>query len=93
MLTIDWPTILGEIALCLGDEDAQGRMLPCSTYALAERLKVPRGTLRGWMDGSSPKWEDGERILDEWSLLTCKARIFAPRVSVFSAARVRLDSA
>jgi len=93
MIDIDWPTILQEISLCLGDEDAQGRRTSCSTYALAERLKVPRGTLRGWQDGSSPKWEDGERILVQWCLLTCKAREFAPTVRVLSAAKVRLDSA
>lgn len=79
MNAIDWSTLLSEIAYCLGDEDAQGRKTPCSTVQLADNLGVPRGTLRGWLDGSEPKHGEGERLLDRWCVLTCKARIFAPR--------------
>ena len=48
------------------------------TIQLAEALKIPRGTLRGWMDGSEPRHTDGEALLDRWCRMTGKARIFAP---------------
>lgn len=77
---IDWPQVLGELALLLGDVDPQAPHLrvPCSQEKLAVALGVARGTLRGWMDGSEPKHGDGERLLVRWCTLTGKARIFAP---------------
>lgn len=80
MTSIDWPTLLGEIAHVLGDEDPANpdARTPCSQERLAASLGVPRGTLRGWMDGSEPKHTDGERLLARWCSLTGKARCFAP---------------
>jgi len=80
LAAIDWPTVLDEIATVLGDIDpATGRRVPVSVVVLAESLGVARGTLRGWLDGSEPRHQDGERLLDRWCTLTGKARAFAPR--------------
>lgn len=81
MTPIDWPKLLEEVALCLGDPDPQlaGQRVPCSTLQLADQLAVARGTLRGWLDGSEPKHADGEQLLARWCALTGKDRIFAPR--------------
>lgn len=78
--TIDWPKLLDDIAWLMGEGDFAFEQVrkPLSTYELADHLKVPRGTLRGWMDGSEPKHCDGERVLLEWCRLTSKAREFAP---------------
>jgi hypothetical protein len=78
---IDWAALLGEIAWLLGDPEPhlEGQRVPCSQERLATALGVPRGTLRGWMDGSEPKHTDGEKLLDRWCGLTGKARLFAPR--------------
>jgi hypothetical protein len=81
MLPIDWPKIIEEIADRLGEEDpvCPGQRIPCSGRPLAAQLSQPRSTLQGWIDGSEPKHADGEALLDRWSQLTGKARIFAPR--------------
>jgi len=81
MASIDWPKLLEEIALCLGEPDPQraGQRVACSTLQLSEQLGVPRGTLRGWLDGSEPKHGEGERLVQRWAALTGKAALFAPR--------------
>lgn len=77
---VDWCRVLGDIAYLLGEPDGtlEGVRAPCSERDLADALGVPRGTLRGWMDGSEPRHADGEQLLDRWCKLTAKARIFAP---------------
>jgi hypothetical protein len=80
MTSIDWPALLSDIAYQLGEPDAANpeRQVPCSQDRLATALGVPRGTLRGWMDGSEPRHTDGERLIARWVSLTGKARCFAP---------------
>jgi len=87
----DWPKILGDIAYLLGEPNARNPQLrdPISSYQLADALHVPRGTLRGWMDGSEPKHTDGERLLERWCALTGRSRSFAPVCRVLSAAQAR----
>lgn len=77
---IDWPALLGDLAHLMGEQDGPdpAQRAPCSQERLASALGVPRGTLRGWMDGSEPRHADGERLLDAWSRHTGKARMFAP---------------
>lgn len=76
---VDWCRVLGDIAHLLGDVDQPSpTRMPCSQEQLAAALKIPRGTLRGWMDGSEPRHTDGEALLDRWCRMTGKARIFAP---------------
>lgn len=99
---IDWPAVLQDVALLLGEAGPGGARpsVPCSTQDLADDLKVARGTLRGWLDGSEPRHSDGERVLDRWCCLTGRRREFAPilrplrtaTVASFPAAR-RLESA
>ena len=76
---IDWPQLLADLAHMLGDDDPLGRRMPLNHYGLANALSVPRGTLRGWLDGSEPKHSDGERLVDRWRVLSGKPAEFAPR--------------
>ena len=88
----DWPQLLAEIAYLLGDPTPENPDVrePLSQRLLADRLEIPRETLRGWMDGSEPRHTDGERLIAVWVQLTGKARTFIPTTRVsFSAARVR----
>jgi hypothetical protein len=77
---IDWPKVLDDIAYLLGEPLPANELLRASVSQekLADALDAPRGTVRGWLDGSEPKHSDGERILGYWSRLTGKARTFAP---------------
>lgn len=78
--SIDWPRVLGDIAHLLGDPEHGNpdARVPCSQERLSTALDVPRGTLRGWMDGSEPKHGDGQRLLQRWHAMTGKALEFAP---------------
>lgn len=80
MMTIDWPSILADLAYRLGEPDAANpdARTPCGERTLAGYLGVPRGTLRGWMEGSEPRHADGELLLVRWCVLTGKDRSFAP---------------
>lgn len=77
---IDWPKVLEEIAYMLGDARTDNEQLrdPVSQEKLADALTAPRGTLRGWLDGSEPRHSDGERLIAHWCRLTGKARTFVP---------------
>lgn len=90
-LAIDWPKVFDELAYLLGDvvEPDTGRREPVSVSALADALKVPRGTLRYWIDGSEPRHVDGEGVLMVWCRLTGKGRDFAPRTRRPLSAHVR----
>lgn len=79
-LPIAWPLLIEDVAYLLGDE-LQGTPVreSASLQAVADRLRVPRGTLRGWLDGAEPKHVDGERLLAAWCSLSGKSREFAPR--------------
>jgi hypothetical protein len=79
-VTLDWSELLREIALALGEADAANpdARTPCSQERLAQALQVPRGTLRNWLDGSEPRFSDGDRILAGWCTLTGKAAAHAP---------------
>jgi hypothetical protein len=72
--------VLEEIAYLLGDPRTDNEQLrdPVSQERLADALATPRGTLRGWLDGSEPRHNDGERIIVFWCRLTGKARTFLP---------------
>lgn len=77
---IDWPKVLDDIAYLLGEPRTDNEQLrtPVSQEKLADALAAPRGTLRGWLDGSEPRHSDGEKLLITWCRLTGKARTFAP---------------
>lgn len=88
--TIDWPALLADVAYLLGEpEVGTMRRTPCGTRDLAKHLGIPRMTVVGWIDGSRPRWDEGELLLSRWSALTGKAREYAPRTKVvYSAAKV-----
>lgn len=85
---VDFTKVLDDIAYLLGDARLDNPLLrdPCSQEKLAEALDVPRGTLRGWIDGSEPRHADGEKLLVTWCRLTGKARTFAPASRVLYSA-------
>jgi hypothetical protein len=92
---IDWSKVLDDIAYLLGEPLPQNADLrtSLSERKLADALKVPRGTLVGWMGGSEPRHSDGEVILAHWCRLTGKARTFVPVDRyVLSAAKVVVKS-
>ena len=91
-MKVDWPKLLGDIAYLQGEPDPQNasQRVPCSTVLLADHLGVARGTLRGWLDGSVPKHDEGERLIDVWCKLSGKSPTFLPREHhTLSASRVR----
>jgi hypothetical protein len=91
-MRVDWPTLLDDIAYLLGDVDPMNptARMPCMQKTLAAYLKVARGTLRGWLDGSRPKHDEGERLIEVWCRLNGKARDFTPvNRSSTSAAQMR----
>jgi len=78
---IDFAKVLDEIAYLLGDDlPGSPAHVPVSQERLADHLRVPRGTLRGWKDGSEPRHADGEQLIEQWCLLTGKARTFIPLI-------------
>jgi hypothetical protein len=90
-VTLDWSELLREIAHALGEPDAQNPDVrtPCSQERLGQALQVPRGTLRNWLDGSEPRFSDGDRILAAWCQLTGKGAGFAPKHRAPLSARQR----
>ena len=91
-MTIDWPALLSDIAYLLGDyapDDASQR-IPCGERPLARYLGVSRGTLRHWVSGGTPRYDDGCMMLERWCALSNKSDMFAPRHQrMLSAAKTR----
>lgn len=90
-LPIDWTRVLEDIAWQLGEPSFAFPQVrtPAGTRVVACRLKVSRSTMLRWIDGSEPKYSDGESILRLWCSLTGKAAEFAPRARrSLSAAKV-----
>lgn len=77
---VNWHQLLQDLAYLLGEviPHQPERRQPVSTSQLADAIGQPRGTVRGWIDGSEPKHADGEALLDRWCRLSGKAREFAP---------------
>jgi len=91
-MRVDWSKLLGDIAYLLGEPDTvnPGMRVACSQEKLADGLGVSRGTMRGWMEGSRPKHDEGERLIAYWCRLTGKTRTFVPlERQSFSASKVR----
>lgn len=89
---IDIPRVLEDIAYMLGEVEPVNRLVrvPLSSVKLAEALGIPRGTLRGWMDGGDPGLHHGLMIIGLWCQVTGKAQTFIHRQRAsFSASQVR----
>lgn len=41
-----------------------------SNYDVAAFIDVPLGTVRGWKEGSEPRHDDGQRLLELWQMVT-----------------------
>jgi hypothetical protein len=82
MTSVDWPSILSDLAHLLGEPYPGGGAgrTPLGTRALAVKLGCHRETIRRWQDGAEPGHTDGEQLLERWSAMTGKAHAFAPRV-------------
>lgn len=51
---------------------------------IAAAIGTARSTVRGWIMGSEPRFDDGERLLTLWADVTKKRRETAPTISRYS---------
>lgn len=51
--------------------------------ATATALNVAKSTLLGWKNGSRPGYEEGDRLLQLWGLVTGNGREMVPMISRF----------
>lgn len=71
---IDWFRIIVE--LC------HSHSYTHSTIAAA--VGAPKSTVQGWKQGSTPKYEDGERLIALWAQVTRNGRESVHRVKRYS---------
>ena len=55
-----------------------------SQTSIAVVLDKGQSTIYGWKMGSTPKWEDGERLIELWSSVTGNNRETVPKVGRYS---------
>lgn len=82
-MNIDWPRVLADIAwhnaaLIPG---MPGCRAPIGPRVLGEFLGVSRGAIRNWMEGTEPRFSEGERVLDAWCRATGEPRAKAPVIA------------
>jgi hypothetical protein len=77
---VDWAKLLGDIQYLLGEEDAHNPAVrvPIGTATLAVHLGVSRGAVRNWIDGTQPRHDEGERLIERWCRLAGKGRANLP---------------
>lgn len=51
--------------------------------ATATAISVPKATLLGWKGGSRPGYEEGDRLLMLWGMVTGNSREMVPTISQF----------
>ena len=51
-----------------------------SHYAIGISVGSPKSTVQGWKQGSTPKFEDGERLIELWQTVTGNGRESVHRV-------------
>lgn len=47
---------------------------------IAAAVAAPKSTVQGWKQGATPKFEDGERLIDLWAQVTRNGRETVHRV-------------
>ncbi len=47
---------------------------------IAAAVGAPKSTVQGWKQGATPKYEDGERLIDLWCQVTANGRETVHRV-------------
>ncbi len=52
--------------------------------SIAAAVGVSKRTVGGWKDGSTPRFEDGVRLIDLWSNVTGKGQESAHKVGKYS---------
>lgn len=67
---IDWFRIIVDLCTRYGHTH--------STIATA--VGAPKSTVQGWKQGATPKYEDGERLIDLWAQVTRNGRETVHRV-------------
>jgi hypothetical protein len=60
---IDWFRVLADM-----------RHYNIPVQVVADHLRIPCGTVRGWQGGAEPKHADGERLVALWMLVLGKGR-------------------
>ena len=79
--SIDWSTLLGDIAYLLGEPHRTNAALRVAvgTPALSAHLGMSRGAVRNLLElGSEPRHSEGVRLLQAWASLTGKMPSDAP---------------
>ena len=71
---IDWFRLIVELCCAHGYTH--------STIAAA--VGAPKSTVQGWKQGSTPKYEDGERLIELWAQVTKNGRESVHRVKRYS---------
>lgn len=51
---------------------------------IATAIGAPKSTVQGWKQGSTPGYEDGERLIDLWTQVTKNGRDSVHRVNRYS---------
>ena len=51
-----------------------------SCSAIAVTVGVSKSAVRGWRDGSTPRYDDGEALIDLWERVTGNGRDSVPRL-------------
>lgn len=78
-LTVDWFMVLADL-----------KAVGLSTYAVADLINVPKGTLLGWKNtGAEPKHSDGEKLISLWCSSQKRPRAELPKeVAPISSAKI-----
>lgn len=52
-----------------------------TTLAVAQAIGTAKSTVLGWKQGATPRWEDGECLLELWMTITKNCRDGIPVIS------------
>lgn len=55
-----------------------------SHIAIAAAIDVSKSTMQGWKQGATPRWEEGERLIELWVAVTTNGRETVHRVKRYS---------
>lgn len=66
---IDWFRVI--VDLC----DLHGY----TVLTIAVAVQAAKSTVQGWKQGAAPKYEDGERLLELWEMVTRESRETVPK--------------
>lgn len=71
---IDWFRIIVELCMIHG----------YTHTSIAAAVGSAKSTVQGWKQGATPKWDEGERLIDLWAQVTGNGRESVHRVKRYS---------